>query len=124
MRENVVKDKSFAFAVRVVKLYQFLIVNKKEYILSKQLLRSGTSVGAMVREAEHAESKADFKHKMAIAQKEINETIYWIELLKETNYLSNEQFESINVDAIEIIKLLTSIIKSSKIWGQPLTIHH
>ena len=114
MRENVVKDKSFAFAVRVVKLYQFLIDDKKEYVLSKQLLRSGTSVGAMVREAEHAESKADFKHKMAIAQKEINETIYWIELLKETNYLSNEQFESINVDAVEIIKLLTSIIKSAK----------
>ena len=86
MSENVVKDKSFAFAVRVVKLYQFLIDVKKEYVLSKQLLRSGTSVGAMVREAEHAESKADFKHKMAIAQKEINETIYWIELLKETNY--------------------------------------
>jgi len=114
MKKNVVKDKSFAFAVRVVKLYQFLIDDKKEYVLSKQLLRSGTSVGAMVREAEHAESKADFKHKMAIAQKEINETIYWIELLKETNYLSNEQFESINVDAVEIIKLLTSIIKSTK----------
>jgi four helix bundle protein len=82
--------------------------------LSKQLLRSGTSVGAMVREAEHAESKADFKHKMGIAQKEINETIYWLELLKETNYLKSDQFESINTDAIEIIKLITSILKSTK----------
>ncbi len=114
MRENIIKNKSFAFAIRIVKLYQFLTDNKKEYILSKQLLRSGTSVGAMVRESEHAESKADFKHKMAIAQKEINETLYWLELLKETDYLSNEQFESINKDAVEIIKLLTSIIKSTK----------
>ena len=114
MRENIIKNKSFSFAVRIVKLYQFLTDDQKEYILSKQLLRSGTSVGAMVREAEHAESKADFKHKMAIAQKEINETIYWLELLKGTNYLSNEQFESINKDAVEVIKLITSIIKSTK----------
>jgi len=82
--------------------------------LSKQLLRSGTSVGAMIREAEHAETKADFKHKMGIAQKEINETIYWLELLKETDYLTNEQFESICLDATEIIKLITSIIKTTK----------
>jgi four helix bundle protein len=91
-----------------------LCEHKKEFILSKQLLRSGTSVGAMVREAEHAESKNDFKHKMAIAQKEVNETIYWLELLKETNYLSSEQFESINNDAIELIKLITTIIKTTK----------
>ncbi len=114
MRENVIKNKSFAFAVRIVKLYQFLCEQKKEFILSKQLLRSGTSVGAMVREAEHAETKNDFKHKMGIAQKEINETIYWLELLKETDYLTNEQFESMNKDAVEIIKLITSIIKSVK----------
>lgn len=78
-------------------------------------MRSGTSVGAMVREAEHAETKADFKHKMSIAQKQINESIYWLELLKETNYLIIEQFESLNKDAVEIIKLITSIIKSTKI---------
>lgn len=113
-RENVVKNKSFQFAVRVVRLYQFLCEQKKEFILSKQLLRSGTSVGAMVREAEHAETKNDFKHKMGIAQKEINETIYWLELLKETDYLTIEQFESINTDAIEIIKLITAILKSAK----------
>jgi four helix bundle protein len=114
MKNNPLKDKSFSFAIRVVKLYQYLQTNKKEYILSKQLLRSGTSVGAMVREAEHAESKADFIHKLAIAQKEINESIYWIELLNATDYLTKQQFESINNDAIEIIKLITSIIKTSK----------
>lgn len=114
MKENVVKNKSFAFAVRVVKLYQFLCEQKKEFVLSKQLLRSGTSVGAMVREAEHAETKNDFKHIMGIAQKEINETIYWLELLKETDYLTNEQFDSINTDAIELIKLITAILKSTK----------
>ena len=114
MKENVVKNKSFAFSVRVIKLYQFLCEQKKEYVLSKQLLRSGTSVGAMVREAEHAETKTDFKHKMGIAQKEINETIYWLELLKETNYITQEQFESINSDAVEIIKLITAILKSPK----------
>lgn len=114
MRENIVKNKSFAFAVRVVRLYQFLCSEKNEYVLSKQLLRSGTSVGAMVREAEHAETKNDFKHKMGIAQKEINETIYWLELLKETDYLTNDQYESINNDAVEIIKLITAILKSTK----------
>ena len=114
MKENIVKTKGFLFAVRVVKLYKFLCESKNEFVLSKQLLRSGTSVGAMVREAEHAETKNDFKHKMGIAQKEINETIYWLELLKETDYLTQEQFESINTDAIEIIELITSIIKSVK----------
>lgn len=112
MRENIIKNKSFEFAVRIVKLYQYLCEQKKEFVLSKQLLRSGTSVGAMIREAEHAETKNDFKHKMAIAQKEINETIYWLELLQATTYLTKEQFESIHTDAVEIIKLLTSIIKT------------
>jgi len=114
MKENIVKNKSFEFAIRVVKLYQFLCDHKKEFVLSKQLLRSGTSVGAMVREAEHAETKKDFIHKMAIAQKEINETMYWLELLQQTQYLNDEQFESVNNDALEIIKLITSIIKTSK----------
>jgi len=117
MKENIVKIKSFAFAVKIVKLYQFLCEQKKEFVLSKQLLRSGTSVGAMIREAEHGETKNDFKHKMGIAQKEINETIYWLELLKETDYLTNAQFGSINADAVEIIKLITAIIKTMKING-------
>ena len=114
MKESIIKIKSFAFAIRIVKLYQFLTIEKKEFVLSKQLLRCGTSVGAVVREAEHAESKLDFKHKLSIAQKEINETIYWLDLLKDTNYLEGKQFESINSDAVEIIRILTSIIKSTK----------
>ena len=114
MKEDVLKAKSFKFAVRVVNLYKYLIEEKKEFVLSKQLLRSGTSVGAMVREAEHSESKADFIHKLAIAQKEINETIYWLELLQATEYLSQQQFESINTDAVESIKLITSSIKTAK----------
>lgn len=114
VKENIVKNKSFAFAVRVVKLYQFLCEEKREFVLSNQLLRSGTSVGAMVREAEHAETKKDFIHKMGVAQKEINESIYWLELLKETDYLTIEQFDSFNADAIVIIKLITAILKSAK----------
>ncbi len=114
MKENIIKNKSFELAIRIVKLYQYLCIDKKEFVMSKQLLRSGTSVGAMVRESEHSESKADFVHKLAIAQKEINETIYWLELLKATDYLTQEQFDSINKDAVEIIKLITSIIKSTK----------
>ena len=95
-------------------LYKYLQTEKKEFVLSKQLLRCGTSVGAMVREAEQGESKADFIHKLSIALKEINETLYWLELLNETAYLSQQQFESINADATELIKLLISIIKTSK----------
>lgn len=114
MRENVLKTKSFSFAVRVVDLYKYLQTENKEFVLSKQLLRCGTSVGAMVREAEQGESKADFIHKLSIALKEINETLYWLELLNETAYLSQQQFESINADATELIKLLISIIKTSK----------
>ena len=106
--------KSFKFAIRIVNLYKYLCDEKKEFVLSKQVLRSGTSVGAMIREAEHSESKSDFIHKMAIAQKEINETLYWLELLSETKYISIAEFESINTDAIEIIKMLTSSIKTAK----------
>ena len=114
MKDNIIKNKSFEFAIRVVKLYQYLSTEKKEFVLSKQLLQSGTSIGAMIRESEHSESIADFTHKLAIAQKEINETIYWLELLNATEYLSTQQFESINKDAVEIIKLITSIIKTTK----------
>ena len=114
MRENVIKDKSFAFALRTVKMYQFLCEQKKEYVISKQLLRSGTSVGALVREAEQAESSADFIHKMAIALKEANETEYWIELLFQSNYIDETSFNSIKSDLTEILKLLVSIIKTTK----------
>ncbi|CAA9201386.1 four helix bundle protein [Flavobacterium collinsii] len=114
MKENIIKDKSFDFAIRIVKLYQYLSVEKKEFVLSKQLLRSGTSIGAIIREAEHAESKNDFIHKFAIAQKEANEAVYWLELLKATNYLNEKEFATINNDAISILKLITSIIKTTK----------
>ena len=114
MKENIIKDKNFDFAIRIVKLYQYLSAEKKEFVLSKQLLRSGTSIGAMVREAEHAESKNDFIHKFAIAQKEANEAVYWLELLKATNYLNEKEFATINNDAISILKLITSIIKTTK----------
>ena len=121
MKESVLKAKSFRFAVRIVNLYKYMCDDKKEFVLSKQILRSGTSVGAMVREAEHSESKADFVHKLAIAQKEINETLYWLELLKETEYITDNEFESVNADAVEIIKMLTSSIKTAK---SKLTINH
>ena len=112
-KPNVIRDKSFTFALRIVKMYKFLI-EKKEFILSKQLLRSGTAIGALVREAEHAESKADFIHKMAIAQKEANETDYWIELLYKSDYLDNSQYNSIIADIKELNKILASIIITSK----------
>ena len=111
---NVVKEKSFAFAVRIVNLSKFLTCDQKEYVLSKQVLRSGTAIGALVREAEQAESKPDFVHKMAIALKEANETEYWLELLHETKYLDLPSFASIHADIVELLKLLTSIITSTK----------
>ena len=109
---NPLKEKSFRLAVRIVKLSQWLASEKKEFVLSKQVLRSGTAIGALYREAEHAESKADFAHKLCIAQKETNETLYWLELLKETDYLDAKQFQSLHNDTTEVIKLLTAIIKS------------
>ncbi|PIP33887.1 four helix bundle protein [Candidatus Falkowbacteria bacterium CG_4_10_14_0_2_um_filter_48_10] len=114
MRENVVKGKSFEFALRIVKLYKYLCENKKEYVLSKQVLRSGTAIGALVREAEQAESKADFIHKMLIALKEANETDYWLDLLSQSDYISKKNYESIQKDIHEILKLLISIVKTSK----------
>lgn len=114
MAENIIKTKSFNFALRIVKLYQFLCSDKKEFVLSKQLLRSGTSVGAMVRESEQAESKADFIHKLAIAQKEANESDYWLELLFQSEYLNEIQYQSLKSDILEINKILSSIIISTK----------
>lgn len=113
-KENVVMNKSYAFALRIIKLYKFLITEQKEYVLSKQVLRSGTAIGALVKEAEHAQSKADFINKMNIALKEANETEYWLMLLKDSNYLDENSFNSIHSDSIELIKLLASIVKSSK----------
>ena len=114
MKDNILKDKSFSLAVRIVNLYRYLSDNKKEFVLSKQVLWSGTSIGAMVHEAEYSESKADFVHKLAIAQKEANETLYWLELLQQTRYMSQTEYDSIHQDTIEIIKILIASIKTAK----------
>ena len=109
-----VAEKAFAFAVRIVKLCQYLQNEKHEYILSKQLIRSGTSVGANITEAKQGQSKADFISKMSIALKETSETKYWLRLLQATDYLSQKEYQSILADCIEIEKMLTSIVKTSK----------
>lgn len=113
--KNIVANKSYAFALRIIKLYKYLLSDKKEFVLSKQILRSGTSIGANVKEAEHAQSKKDFTHKMNIALKEANETEYWLMLLKDSEYISQDSFNSIHPDSVELIKLLASIVKSSKL---------
>jgi len=114
MRENILLDKSFLFAIRIVNLYKYLCSDKKEFILSKQLLRSGTSIGANVNEAQDAQSSNDFISKLSISLKEARETKYWIKLLIKTNYLSEKESYDILNDNIEIIKLLVSIIKTTK----------
>ena len=111
--ENIIADKSKTFAIRIVKLYQYLCTEKREFALSKQLLRSGTSIGANVKEAIRGQSKADFISKMSIALKEASETEYWLELLYETDFLDKKQFDSIYADDQELLKILTSIVKSS-----------
>ena len=117
MNENMIYNKAFIFAVRIVKLYKFLCSEYREYIMSKQLLRCGTSIGANVNEAISAQSKADFVSKMSIAAKEARETNYWINLLIETDYLkkSENHVQSLQNDIEEIIKILTSIIKTTQI---------
>jgi len=111
---NAAREKSRAFALRVVNSYRFLQSERKEYVLSKQLLRSGTAIGAMVREAEYAESRADFVHKLNIALKEASETDYWIDLLCDSGYFNPEAGASLQADAEELIRLLTAIIKTTK----------
>lgn len=112
--ENMIEEKSFRFAVRVVRLYRHLQAAKQEYTLSKQLLRSGTSIGANVAEAEQAQSRPDFISKLSIALKEAAETKYWLRLLHATGYLSPAEYQSIANDCVELEKLLTSILKSAK----------
>ena len=115
MKESIIKDKTKSFALRIIKLYKYLtlVSDMKEYVMSKQILRCGTSIGANVKEALRGQSKADFRAKMNIALKEASETEYWLELLHESDYISEEQFQSIITDNIEIIKILTSIVKNS-----------
>ena len=115
--ENIVREKSFLFAMRIVRLYQYLTNTEnsnREFIISKQVLRSGTSVGANIRESRNAQTVKDFLAKLYIASKEADETEYWLELLKETGYITEEQLGSIKQDCEEIMKLLTSIIKTTK----------
>jgi len=112
--DNVIEIKSKAFAVRIIRLYQHLSSEKKEFVISKQILRSGTSIGANVKEAIRGQSKADFTSKMNIALKESSETEYWLELLHETDYLSDNEFESVYADSKEILKILMSIVKTSR----------
>ena len=114
MPPSIVSAKTKAFAIRIVRLYQFLTIDKKEFVLSKQLLRSGTSIGANVRESVYGQTKPDFHHKLTIALKEASETEYWLELLHETDYITKEQFNSMHTDCVEILKILTAITKKTK----------
>ncbi len=118
-KQNPLKDKSFQFALKTVKLYTFLCEQKREFVMSKQLLRSGTSIGANIREAQNAQSKADFIHKLSISQKECDETLYWLELLHQSDYLDVEEFKDNYLLANELLKMLRSAIITTK-----QNIHH
>ncbi len=115
MKENnVIVDKSKAFAIRIIKLYKYLGEEKKEFVLAKQILKSGTSIGANIKEAIRGQSKADFYAKMNIALKEASETEYWLELLHEGKFITTESFDSIYKDCLELLKLLMAITKTQK----------
>lgn len=114
MENNTVAEKSIAFSIRLIKIYKILTQDRKEYILSKQLLRSGTAIGALIREAEHGQSKADFLNKMNIALKEANETDYWLLLLYKGEFLNEKEYNSIVEDCTEILKRLIKIVKTTK----------
>jgi four helix bundle protein len=114
MKENVIQQKSFQFAVRIINLYKYLVSEKKEFVLSKQLLRSGTSIGANIEESIGGQSEKDFLAKLSISYKEARETIYWLKLLKETEYISKNEFESMYNEAEEICKILAKIIITLK----------
>ena len=111
-KESILKTKSFNFAVRIIKLYKFLKKNYSEYEFSAQLVRSGTSIGALIREAEHAESRKDFVYKLNIGLKEANECIYWLDLLHATDYLNKKMYDSMTKDALELLKMLISSVKT------------
>jgi len=113
-KQNILREKSLAFAIRIVKFNKYLKEDLKEYVLSKQILRSGTSVGALIRESENASSLKDFIHKLSIALKEADETQYWLELLFKSEVITQTVFESLNHDAEELVKLLVASLKTSK----------
>jgi len=114
MKENVVVEKSYAFAIRIVNLYKFLIAEKKEFVLSKQLLRSGTSIGANIEEAVGSHSRKEFASKLSIAYKEARETHYWIRILRDTKFIDEKMSKSLLSDNDELLKLIGSIIKTLK----------
>lgn len=114
MKENILKTKSYEFALRIIRLYRELSSERKEFVLSKQMLRSGTSIGANIEEANQAESKRDFVHKLGIAQKEANETHYWIRLLSDTDLIEQKESEQMKNDCEELIRLITSSIRTAK----------
>jgi four helix bundle protein len=114
---SILKSKSFDFAVRTIKLYQYLKKKYGEYIISQQVLKSGTSIGALIREAEFAESRKDFVHKLYIGLKEANEISYWLDLLFATDYITKKMFDSMKKDAIEILKMLVASVKTTKSRG-------
>lgn len=112
--ESIARTKSFAFALKTIELYKYLVDEHREYVLAKQLLRSGTSIGAQLKESEHAQSKSDFLHKVNIALKEANETEYWLELLKISGYMSENKHIALLHDISELIKILSAIVKTTK----------
>jgi four helix bundle protein len=113
-KKSILREKSYKFAIRIVRLAQFLQQEKKEFVLSKQIMKSGTSIGALIREAEYAQSNADFINKFSIALKEANETDYWLSLLKDTEYVELKLYDSLFQDCDELISLLVSTIKTLK----------
>jgi len=113
-RKDLLRNKSFDFALRVIKLFKYLTTEHKEFILSKQILRSGTAIGALIKEAQYAQSKADFLHKLTIALKEANETEYWLELLYKSDYITQKMYNSIHPQIDELLKLLISSTKKLK----------
>ena len=112
--DNLILAKSKEFALRIIRLYKYLCEEKKEFVLSKQILRSGTGIGANAKEASMAQSKNDFEAKLSIALKEAGETEYWLELLHESDYIEDKSFESVYADNKELIKIITSILKTSR----------
>ena len=114
MKKNVILEKSESFSIRIVKLHHYLTKQKHEFVMSKQIMRSGTSIGANISESQNAQSKADFIHKLNIALKEADETMYWLKLLQKTQYLTPSAFQSLKNDTEELLKLLKSIIKTTK----------
>ncbi len=113
-KESVLRSKSYSFGVRIVRLSQYLVTEHKEFVLSRQVLRSGTAVGALIREAENGISRADFRNKMSIALKEANETEYWLPILKDTDYINEKTFLSLTEDCVELIKMLIATVKTTR----------